>query len=73
MTTTQYALTGGTYALEPQQLKLVLSRVRPFLNPQGLQTRTIEQLMLEAYMAGIKDTIQVIQENPNAIDLCPIG
>lgn len=34
---------------------LACRRVRPFLDRAGTQTRSLEHLMAEAYMQGIKD------------------
>jgi hypothetical protein len=36
---------------------LAYRRVRPLLDQPGLQTRSVEHLMAEAYMQGIKDAV----------------
>lgn len=62
----QYALTGETHRIERRHYDLVLSRVRPFLNPAGLQTRTLEGLMAEAYITGMKDAIETMAAREGA-------
>lgn len=57
-----YRLTGSTYRLPPSMRSLAESRVLPFLGYAGLQTRSLVTLMVEAYMAGMKDAAEVYEQ-----------
>jgi hypothetical protein len=41
---------------------LAYRRSRPFLDRAGLQTRSLEHLMAEAYMQGIKDAADAVSK-----------
>lgn len=43
---------------------LAYRRVRPFLDSSGIQTRSLEHLMAEAYIQGIKDAVQTLEPEP---------
>lgn len=57
--TDQYKLHGMT-EWRDEIVDLANRRVRPFLDQAGLQTRSVEHLMAEAYMQGIKDAVAAL-------------
>ena len=57
----QYRLHGMTEH-RSEIVDLAYRRVRPFLDQSGMQTRTLEHLMAEAYMQGIKDAVSANEE-----------
>jgi hypothetical protein len=49
-----YKIAGRT-PIPHEYALLAISRVRPFLNTEGLASLTIEQLLCEAYIQGLRD------------------
>ncbi len=61
----RYQSVGQT--VYPEQLvDLAYRRIRPFLDTVGTQTRSLEHLMAEAYVQGIKDAVSATLEAPDA-------
>jgi hypothetical protein len=60
------ALPADAYRLQGEStysddtVSLAYRRVRPFLDRAGTQTRSLEHLMAEAYMQGIKDAADAV-------------
>ena len=52
----RYKLHGMT-EWRGEVVDLAYRRIRPFLDQSGMQTRSLEHLMAEAYMQGIKDAV----------------
>jgi len=59
----RYELDG--YSAVPAALKdLCERRIRPFLDRGGLATRSLERLMSEAYLQGMKDAADAMVHKP---------
>lgn len=57
----EYKITGqSTYPHDIEQM--CRRRVRPLLDSVGTQTRTLEHLLAEAYVLGIKDAVDHLVE-----------
>lgn len=55
-----YAIVGQQ-KVSPELKRFCARRVRPFLDVAGMSTRTLEQLMCEAYWQGIKDAVNALE------------
>lgn len=51
----------GHQNVSPELKRFCARRVRPFLDVAGMSTRTLEQLMCEAYWQGIKDAVNALE------------
>jgi hypothetical protein len=47
----------GRFKIAPEHEALVISRVRPFLNTEGCAALSIERLLCEAYIQGLRDAL----------------
>lgn len=56
----RYKLNGST-EYRDDVVDLARRRVAPFLDTMGVQTRSLERLLCEAYMQGIKDAVQTME------------
>jgi len=52
----KYRITGRS-KVAPEYEALVISRVRPFLNAEGCAALSVERLLCEAYIQGLRDAI----------------
>lgn len=57
MSHTKYYAKPAKFKLNAVELDFVKRRIEPFINAIGLQTRTIEQLLIEAYLQGMRDAL----------------
>lgn len=56
----RYKCVGST-KVSPELRQLCERRVRPFLDTMGTSTRSLEFLMCEAYLQGIKDAVDAME------------
>lgn len=60
-----YAIVGQTVV--PEELKILCERrVRPFLDRTGVSKRSVEHLMCEAYLQGLKDAVEAMEHRKPA-------
>lgn len=56
----EYRITGRTEIPFEHEM-LAIRRVRPFLNTEGLTQQSVERLMCEAYIQGLRDAAQALE------------
>ena len=56
-----YRLTGKRDRIPFEHEALVISRVRPLLNASGLAAHSVEHLLCEAYIQGLRDASDAME------------
>jgi len=53
--------TAGVTRYPPEITEFLYRRVRALLDQAGLQSRTLEHILAEAYVQGIRDAVDVME------------